>query len=191
MNEIDFLAALPIEIVSTFALLVMLADALVVRSTKLCATLSIVGLLAGIAAAVWRMWEPVSGFNGMIASGGMPNLYDIIFCGAGVMTVLLAREYLTRNGGMFDEFYTLLMMSIAGMMLMAHATDFMVLFVGLEVMSICFYVMAGLSRGDISSNEASIKYFLLGAFASGFLLYGIALVYGALGSTGYDVIPLN
>lgn len=191
MSTSDFLAALPIEIVSTFALIVMLADALVIKSTRLCATLSIVGLLAGIGAAVWRMSEHSSGFGGMIATGGMSNLYDIIFCAAGIMTVLLAREYLTRTGGMFDEVYTLLMMSIAGMMLMAHATDFMVLFVGLEIMSICFYVMAGLSRGEVASNEASLKYFLLGAFASGFLLYGIALVYGALGSTGYDAIPLN
>lgn len=191
MSYTDFLTALPIEIVATFALLVMLTDALVDRSTRLCSTLSIVGLVGAVVAAVWTMGEPASGFNGMIATGGSQNVFDIIFCGGGILTVLLAREYLTRVGGMFDEFYTLLMMSVAGMMLMAHATDFMVLFVGLEVMSICFYVMAGLTRGEIASNEASLKYFLLGAFASGFLLYGIALVYGALGSTGYDVIPTN
>jgi NADH-quinone oxidoreductase subunit N len=89
---------------------------------------------------------------------------------------------------MFDEFYTLLMMSIAGMMLMAHASDLMILFVGLEVMSIAFYVLAGLLRQQLGSNEAAMKYFLLGAFASGFLLYGIALVYGAVGDTGYKAI---
>jgi NADH-quinone oxidoreductase subunit N len=190
MNQQDFLAALPIEIVSVFALLVMLADALVVRSTRLCSALSIVGLVAGIVAAVYTMGgEPISGFSGMIRTGGMANVYDIIFCGAGIMTVLLARDYLTRVGGMFDEFYTLMMMSVVGMMLMAHATDLMVLFVGLEVMSICFYVMAGLTRGELPSNEASLKYFLLGSFASGFLLYGIALIYGSLGSTGYAAIP--
>ncbi|HVK37910.1 MAG TPA: NADH-quinone oxidoreductase subunit N [Candidatus Kapabacteria bacterium] len=192
MSYTDFFAALPIEIVSIFALLVMLADAFVVRSTRLCATLSIVGLLAGIGAAVWTMLgDPVSGFNGMIRTGGAANVFDLIFCGAGIMTVLLARDYLTRVGGMFDEFYTLMMMSIVGMMLMAHASDFMVLFVGLEIMSICFYVMAGLTRGELPSNEASLKYFLLGAFASGFLLYGIALVYGALGTTAYADMPTN
>jgi NADH-quinone oxidoreductase subunit N len=120
--------------------------------------------------------------------GGMANIYDLVFCGAGIMTVLLARDYLERVGGMFDEFYTLVTMSVAGMMLMAHANDLMILFVGLEVMSICFYVLAGLMRGKLSSNEAALKYFLLGAFASGFLLYGIALVYGAVGGTGYDAI---
>lgn len=191
MSYNDFLAALPIEIVSVFALFVMLADALVVRSTRICSALSIVGLIAGIVAAVWTMGETVSGFGGMIHAGGMSSIFDIIFCGAGIMTVLLARDYLTRVGGMFDEFYTLMMMSIVGMMLMAHASDFMVLFVGLEIMSICFYVMSGLTRGELPSNEASLKYFLLGAFASGFLLYGIALLYGSLGTTDYAAIPTN
>lgn len=185
MSSTDFLAALPIEVVSLFALLVMLADALVERSTKLCSTLAIIGFLGGIGTAAWLMLSDLNGFNGMIKTGGMANVYDIIFCGAGIMTVLLARDYLTRVGGMFDEFYTLLAMSVVGMMLMAHATDFTILFIGVEVMSICFYVLAGLMRGHIASNEAAMKYFLLGAFASGFLLYGIALVYGSVGDTTY------
>ncbi|MCE7935327.1 MAG: NADH-quinone oxidoreductase subunit N [Chlorobi bacterium CHB2] len=190
MTQTDFLAALPIEIISLFALVIMLADALVERSTRLCQTLSIVGLLGGLAASVYAhvTMPGQTAFSGMIVAGGMSTLYDIIFCGAGIMTVLLAREYLTRIGGMYDEFYTLLMMSIAGMMLMGHSADSMPMFVGLEVMSICFYVMAGLVRNKLSSNEAALKYFLLGAFASGFLLYGIALVYGSVGSTAYSAI---
>lgn len=181
----DIWAALPIEIVATAALLVMLFDALIVKSTKVCATIAIVGLLAGIGVAIGTMNESYTGFNGMIASGGMANVFDIIFCGAGIMTILLAREYFDRIGGMFDEFYTLLMMSICGMMLISHSSNFMPLFVGVEVMSICFYVMSGLLRGQLASNEAALKYFLLGAFASGFLLYGIALVYGATGTMDY------
>jgi len=188
MISTDLLVALPIEIVSIFALIVMLADALVVRSTKLCAFLTISGFVGGIITAALTLFWNIQGFNGMITIGGMANVYDIIFCGAGLMTVLLARDYLERVGGMFDEFYTLIAMSVAGMMLMAHASDLMILFVGLEVMSICFYVLAGLMRGQLASNEAAMKYFLLGAFASGFLLYGIALVYGAVGGTGYAAI---
>jgi len=191
MTTTDLLAALPIEIVSVFALLVMLADAVVGRSTKLCTVLSILGLAGGIIAACATILTQGSGFGGMIVSGGMSNLYDIIFCGAGIMTVLLARDYLSRVGGMYDEFYTLLMMSVAGMMVMGHASDFMVLFVGLEVMSICFYVLSGLVRGTLRSTEAALKYFLLGAFASGFLLYGIALIYGAVGGTGYGALQIN
>lgn len=195
MSITDFYAALPIEILSTFALLVMLADALVERSTKLCSTLAMVGFIGAIVATVIPMVVPIvgwsgtiSGFNGMIRSGGMSSIYDIIFCGAGIMAVLLAGDYLRRVGGMYDEFYTLLAMSVAGMMLISHANDLMILFVGVEVMSICFYVMAGLMRRRLASNEAAMKYFLLGAFASGFLLYGIALVYGAVGSTAYSAI---
>jgi NADH-quinone oxidoreductase subunit N len=188
MSATDFYAALPIEVVSLFALLVMLADALVERSTKLCAWLAVIGFLGGIGTAAWLMLADLHGFNGMIKTGGMANIYDIIFCGAAIMTVLLARDYLERVGGMFDEFYTLLAMSVAGMMLIAHASDFMILFIGIEVMSICFYILSGLMRGHLASNEAAMKYFLLGAFASGFLLYGIALVYGAVGDTTYAAI---
>ncbi|MEO5931752.1 MAG: NADH-quinone oxidoreductase subunit N [Candidatus Kapaibacterium sp.] len=187
----DLLAALPIEIVSLFALIVMLADALVERSTKLCTWLTIIGFVGGIVAAGFTMLWKLPGFNGMIATGGMPNIYDIIFCGGGIMTVLLSRDYLERIGGMFDEFYTLIAMSVVGMMLMAHATDLMILFVGLEIMSICFYVLSGLVRGRLASNEAALKYFLLGAFASGFLLYGIALVYGSVGGTSYAALAVG
>ncbi len=197
MNQTDLLAALPIEIISLFALVVMLVDALVVRSTKLCATVSVIGFLAAIVASAVTLrpeylgHQDLDGFNGMIVTGGMVNIYDLIFCGAGIMTVLLAKDYLERVGGMFDEFYTLIVMSVAGMMLMAHANNFMILFVGLEVMSICFYVLAGLMRGHLASNEAALKYFLLGAFASGFLLYGIALVYGSVGSMSYNALLTN
>jgi NADH-quinone oxidoreductase subunit N len=193
--QYDLLAASPIEIVATFALIVMLVDALVVKSTRLCSVLSIVGLVGGIIAAALTVHpasaEHAHGFGGMINSGGMASIYDFIFCGAGIMTVLLSKDYLERLGSMYDEFYTLLMMSVAGMMLMAHANNFMVLFVGLEVMSICFYVMSGLIRGSLASNEAALKYFLLGAFASGFLLYGIALVYGSVGTMAYESVLRN
>src|SRR5262245_20157114 len=112
MSITDFYAALPIEIISAFALLVMLADALVGRSTKLCATLSVLGFVGAIVSVIVPMVVPVQGwsgtiegFNGMIHSGGMTAVYDIIFCGAGIIAVLLAGDYLRRVGGMFDEFY--------------------------------------------------------------------------------------
>lgn len=189
MSTFDFYAALPIEVISLMALVVMLAYAFTRPGSRLCAILSIVGLVGGIVAAcITILATGLQGFNGMIVGGGMANVYDIIFASAGILTVLLARDYFDRVGVMYDEFYSLVMMSVAGMMLMAHANDFMILFVGLEVMSICFYILAGLMRGRLASNEAAMKYFLLGAFASGFLLYGIALVYGAVGGTGYDLI---
>ncbi len=188
MSTTDLLVALPISIVSLTSLLVMLLDAFIVKSTKACATVSILGLLGAIVAACATMTIGEQGFHGLITTGGMTGIYDIIFCAAGIMTVLISRDYFGRIGEMFDEFYTLMMMSIAGMMLIAHASNLIILFVGVEIMSICFYVLSGLLRRQLSSNESAIKYFLLGAFASGFLLYGIALVYGSVGSMNYSAI---
>ena len=191
MSEHDFLAIAPITTVAAFALIVMLVDALVKKNTSLMQTLSVIGLLAGIGMAIWTLPENVEGFGGLVAGGGMANLFDILFCSAGILTVFLAKDYLERLGGLFDEFFTLLLMATSGAMLMAHATNFITLFVGLELMSISFYILAGFMRGEVRSNEAAIKYFLLGAFASGILLYGMALIYGATGSMGYADIAAN
>lgn len=127
-------------------------------------------------------------FSGMIAVGGFANYFDVLFCGAGIMTMLAARPYLQREGIELDEFYTLLVSSVAGMMLIAHSKNLIALFVGVELMSISFYVMTGFLRTNIRSIEGALKYFLLGAFASGFLVYGMALIFGATGSLSYDGI---
>ncbi len=189
MSYTDFLAIAPVTAVAIFSLIVMVVDAVIKKSTSACQGLSILGLLIGIGLAIWTLPENTSGFSGLVKGGGMIGLFDIIFCGSALLTVFLARDYLTRLGGMFDEFYTLLLMATSGAMLMAHSSDFITLFVGVELMSVCFYVLAGFMRRQHRSNEAAVKYFLLGAFASGFLLYGMALIYGAIGGTGYaDVV---
>lgn len=127
-------------------------------------------------------------FEGMITMGGFANYFDVLFCGAGLLAMFAARPYLQRENAELDEYYTLLVSAVSGMMLMAHANNLLVLFVGIELMSISFYVMAGFLRTNIRSVEAALKYFLLGAFATGFLVYGMSLVYGATGSLQYDVI---
>ena len=103
--------------------------------------------------------------------------------------MLLSHEQLDREDFHPGEYYTLLLFSAAGMMLMAAAGDLIMVFLGLELLSIPLYILAGFSRRRLESEEASIKYLLLGAFASGFLLYGIALVYGASGSTNLTASP--
>ena len=97
--------------------------------------------------------------------------------------ILLSLGYLERERLLAPEYYPLVLLATAGMMFMAGAEDLIVLFLGLEVMSVAVYVLAGFNRGSAFSAEAALKYFLIGAFASGFLLYGIALVYGATGAT--------
>lgn len=185
MSEADFLAIAPITTVAACGLIAMLVDALSGRNAAKMQTISLVGLLAGIGMAIWTMSSNASGFGGLVASGGMISLFDMLFCSAAIMTIFLANDYLSRLGEAFDEFYTLLLFATSGAMLMAHSTDFITLFVGLELMSVCFYILSGFLRDRESSNEAAMKYFLLGAFASGFLLYGMALIYGAVGGTGY------
>ena len=114
--------------------------------------------------------------------------FTIVICGSAALTLLMSVEYVREWGLPAGDFYSLVLLSTAGMVFLAMANDLIVLFVALETMSVGVYVLTGLLRGDLRSNEASMKYFLLGAFASGFLLYGVAFFYGATGSTRLDVI---
>jgi NADH-quinone oxidoreductase subunit N len=113
---------------------------------------------------------------------------DILFALAGLMTLLASRKYITREYKELNEYYSLLLLSVSGMMLIAHANNLLILFIGIEIMSISFYILAGYFRTSIKSIEAALKYFLLGAFATGFLVYGIALIYGSTGSLDLTVI---
>ena len=103
-------------------------------------------------------------------------------------TILISITYVEREGLLAPEYYPLILLATAGMMFLAGAEDLIVLFLGLEVMSVAVYVLAGFDRTNPFSAEAAVKYFLIGAFASGFLLYGIALVYGATGTTNLSLI---
>jgi NADH-quinone oxidoreductase subunit N len=127
-------------------------------------------------------------FKGMVILDGFAIFFNLVI-GFGVGLVLLqSLDYARRQGAESGEFYILVLLAAVGMTLMASAGDLIMVFLGLETMSLALYVLAGTFRGRIESGEASMKYFLLGAFASGFFLYGIALVYGATGSTNIDRI---
>jgi NADH-quinone oxidoreductase subunit N len=138
-------------------------------------------LAAGFVITRWS----VSGYcmNGLARLNPVANLFDMIFLAAAFFTVLLSISYLERIGYSYGEFYSLLLFSVAGMFVMASAADLMVFFLGLELMSIALYIMVGLFRTRKESNEAAIKYLIMGAFTTAFILYGIALVFGAAGTT--------
>jgi NADH-quinone oxidoreductase subunit N len=121
-------------------------------------------------------------FAGAIAIDSYSAYFEIAILIAAMFTVMMSLDYAAENHIPGAEYYSLLLFSALGMMLMASAGDLIVIFLGLETMSITVYVLAGIARRDAKSNEAAMKYFLLGAFSTGFLLYGIALVYGATGS---------
>lgn len=147
--------------------------------------------LATTGVAVWWLWwsrTRVEGLASMIAVDDYRFVMDMVFLGAAGVTVLVSPQYLKREGLLAPEYFLLLVFATIGMMLMGGAADLMVLFLGLETMSVSVYVMAAIDRRSPRAAEAGLKYFLLGAFASGFLLYGIALLYGATGTTNLSLI---
>jgi NADH-quinone oxidoreductase subunit N len=152
---------------------------------------SLIGIAANIALAVWAFPLRGTAFADTVMTGGFASLTAIIFLVAAGLTIILSRDYIAKIGVNFGEFYHLILMASVGMMTFAAGTDLVVTFIGLELMSICLYVLAGISRRVLKANEASLKYFLLGAFATGFFLYGIALIYGMTGTTNILVIAQN
>ncbi len=127
-------------------------------------------------------------FDGMFVHDGLTVFFTLLFCAVGVVSVLFAWNYNQRTRIGQPEFYSLLLTAIMGMVVMAASNDLITIFLGLELMSLSLYVMVGFRRNLLESNEAALKYFLLGAFASAFLLYGIALLYGATGTTNLQRI---
>jgi len=193
----DLMRALaPESLLTGLAMVVLLLVAWRHRTaadTRLAGVATLVAL-AATAVVVWWLWwnrATVDGIAQMIAVDDFRFVVDWIFLGAAALTVLFSFQYLEREGLLAPEYYPLLLFAVLGMMLMAGGEDLMVIFLGLELMSISVYVLAGFNRRSPRSAEAALKYFLLGAFASAFLLYGIALIYGATGSTGLDRIAAS
>jgi len=140
--------------------------------------------LVAAAVSVWRVRDVArSLFGGMFLHDGFTVFFTLLFCGIGAIAVLLSWDYARRTRIDHAEYYALLLAGTLGMIVMAASNDLITIFLGLELMSLALYVMVGFRRSRLDSNEAALKYFLLGAFASGFLLYGIALLYGATGTT--------
>lgn len=127
-------------------------------------------------------------FDGMFAVGGSSAIFNFVFNFGAAIMVLSAVDFIKKYEIYYGEFYILVQSSVLGMMLMAGARDLFMVFLGLELMSICFYVLAGINRKRSENNEAALKYFLLGSFATGFIVFGIALIYGTAGTTSIDQI---
>ena len=146
------------------------------------------GLLAGFY-AVGSLWgETIFAFGESVTSDNFALFFKFIFLLGALLVTLISVDYLKREGIYHAEYFFLILLSTVGMMIMASSLDLISIFLGLEVMSIALYVLAGFNRTDPRSNEASLKYFLIGAFASGFLLYGIALLYGNFHTTNLGEI---
>ena len=127
----------------------------------------------------------------MIAHDSLRYSFSFVFLFVTAITILVSTVWVERENVPVGEYHALLMFATFGMMMMAAGNDLVIIFLGLETLSISTYVLAGLRRGDLKSNESSMKYFVFGSFASAFLLYGMALVYGATGTTNIPQIAAN
>jgi NADH-quinone oxidoreductase subunit N len=187
--DVNFAIILPELIVAVAGVLVMMLDAFARPSQRwLTGGASLAGLLLAAAASIW-MWTTWAGagvpmtskgtFNGMIVLDELRLSFTLIVLFVSAVTVLISMVWVEGERLPAGEFHSLLLFATSGMMLMASGGDLVIIFLGLEILSIATYVMAGFRRTDLRSNESSLKYFILGSFSSAFLLYGIALTYGA------------
>lgn len=184
MNPQDILSALPFIIVTGWAMILLLVDLWIPANRKgITAGLAALGLVAAIVSVISQFGIEHEAFGGMLIVDGFSTFLQLLFLGVGLFVISQAYDYLRKRGIERGEYYVLLLFSLGGMLLMASAGDLIVVFLAVELLSIPLYVLAAFAIPQADSEESALKYFLLGAFASGFLVYGIALVFGSTGTT--------
>jgi len=177
-------ALLPLLTIVAASLLIMILEAFFKKENRsYLAYLSLLFLVAAAAECV-KFWDKgYSYFDGNLSLNNLSLFFSIILIVATFLVVLISMKYLTLQNANYGEYYALLLFALSGMIIMVSSSDLIVIFLGLEVLSLSSYALAGLRRQDEKSNEAAVKYFLLGSFASAFLIFGIALLYGATQTT--------
>ena len=174
----------PLLIVCGVGFAILIADLLLPHSKKhWCGYMALIGIAWAFAIALGQWGEEQRGYANMVVLDNLSTIFNLLFLASTFVTILLSEPFLRSENLEQAEYYALLLFCTSGMMLLASALDLITLFLGIEVLSISLYVLAGYRRDSDASNEAAMKYFLLGAFASAILLYGIALTYGATGTT--------
>ncbi len=183
-NNADLLTILPTILVVAWACVLLMVIVFTRKpQPALVPGLTALGLLvAGVIEAL-SFGQQATAFGGMLSVDGFSHFINLLLIGGGLLTIVVSYDYLQRMKLARGEYYALMLFSISGMMFIGAAADLMVVFLALEMLSIPLYVLAAFARPEARSEEAGLKYFLLGAFASGFLLYGVALVYGATATT--------
>jgi NADH-quinone oxidoreductase subunit N len=186
---IELGALVPTLIILGAGVLVLILDLLPPRGSKQhLGGVALAGIVAALLASLAQWGRGARAFRDMVLLDDYALFLHVVICYAAALAVLLSIDYLRRNGIESGEYYALVLLSTSGMLLLASAGDLLVVFLGIELMSLPLYVLAGLFKTRLAAGEASLKYFLLGAFATAFLLYGIALIYGATGATNLDRI---
>jgi NADH-quinone oxidoreductase subunit N len=178
----DLLLVLPELIWCSFGALLMLLQPFI-SSRKALTAIAVIGALAGICGNFYAVHNPGPAFSGLVAADPFSIFFSHLVGLVAVLVILAAAPYLDRERLADAEFYALILFATAGMGVLASAQELLTAFIGLELSSISSYILAGYRRDTLKSGESSMKYFLLGSFATAFFLYGIALVYGVTGTT--------
>jgi NADH-quinone oxidoreductase subunit N len=179
----DLLAIAPELVLTAFALVILLMSAFSRSEERgFLGYIALGGVVVTLITLYWGVGAEASAFNGMVRMDPFALFFKVMIAIITLLTILVSLDYAKRRGIGFGEYYVLVLFAAVGMMLMASGTNLLIIFLGLELMSISIYILAGIMRDDMKSVEAAFKYFLLGAFASAFLLYGIALTYASTGT---------
>ena len=189
MTITDLYSILPVVVLVAWALLLLLADLWLSKHKPVFTPiLAVVGLVLSIAASITLSDQHLSGFGNSVIVDGFASFLQPLFAITGILAIGLAYDYLKRLNIDRGEYYVLILLSISGMMLMASAGDLIMVFLSLELLSIPLYIMASMAYPRLESEESGLKYFLLGTFASGFLLFGTAMVYGSTSTINFGEI---
>jgi NADH-quinone oxidoreductase subunit N len=185
----DYLRFLPEMIMTAVGTLIMVVEPLLGENKRTAfASISIAGFFAALVAAIYANTVAGTAFSNMLIVDGFATFFRVLVIGVGILTIFSSAQYLKREHAASAEYYALLLFSVTGQCVMAAANELIMIFIGLEISSIATYVLAGYLRDDKRNNEAALKYFLLGSFATAFLLYGVAWIYGTSGSTNLAAI---
>lgn len=186
----DYVRILPELILSVFGIVVMVLDPLVdeEKSQKLLGYIALGGTVAGLLATWYMAQSPGLAFSNMVKVDDFSVFFHFVIIGIAAVVILSSFEYMAVQRIRAGEYYALILFGVVGMALMSSAVELVLIFIALEISSISTYILTGFRRNEASSSESSLKYFLLGSFATAFFLYGVALMFGATGSTNIDVI---
>jgi NADH-quinone oxidoreductase subunit N len=188
MPDFNLYIVLPVVLLVVWACVLLLLDLFVIKRKGITALLAAAGLALALGFALMQTGSEMASFSGMVALDGFSHYFSILLLLTGLFGVAVAFDYIRRLGLERGEYYVLILFSTAGMILIAQATDLIVVFLALELLSIPLYVLAAFASPRSESEEAGLKYFLLGSFAAGFFVYGTAMIFGATGSTSYAAI---
>src|SRR5229473_1142750 len=186
----DYIRILPEIVLSVFGMIVMLLEPLIdeEKNQKVLGLIALGGTLAGLGATWFMAQVPGLAFWNMVQVDGFSIFFHVLVIAISAVVILSSYEYMAVQRIRAGEYYALILFGAVGMALMSSAVELVLIFIALEISSISSYILTGFRRHDASSAESSLKYFLLGSFATAFFLYGVALIFGATGSTNIDII---